>query len=162
MTINIKSIISKLSDIAVAKVKANIRDGVYGFGDEFGIPLKQSTIDRHATRTGRPGVGTDVALIDTGKFYRGIKWAWSGSKAVISSVSWPQRIQSYFLHVGGDLKKRNALHKGQPGLGKIRYKGKIVVTKGKDTLESSIIARGAAMIFKPVNAEIKRACARLK
>ena len=162
MILNIKSIISKLSDLAIKKIKANVRDGVFGFGDEFGIPLKQSTIDRHATRTGRPGVGTDIALIDTGKFYRGIRWVWSGSKAIISSESWSKRIQGYFLHVGGDQKKRDAFHKEQPGLGKTRYKGKVIVTKGKDTLENSIIARGAAMIFKPIDAEFKRACARMK
>ena len=162
MKIDIKSIIKKLADIAVKKVKANIRDGVYGFGDEFGIPLKQATIDRHAKRNGRPGIPNDIALVDTGKFYRGIKFVMQGSKAIISSDSWPKRIQGYFLHVGGSEKKRNAFHKGQPGLGKSRYKGKVVVTKGKDTLESSIIGRGAAMIFKPIDAEFKRACARMK
>ena len=65
-------------------------------------------------------------------------------------------------HVGGSEKKRNAFHKGQPGLGKTRYKGKIVRTEGKDTLENSIIGRGAAMIFKPVDAEFRRATRRLR
>ena len=150
MKIDIKSIIKKLAEIATKKVKANIIDGVYSYSSEFGAGLQDSTIDRHAEQPGRPGIANDIALVDTGKFYRGIKFVMQGAKAVISSDSWSKRIQGYFLHVGGSEKKRNAFHKGQPGMGKSRYRGKVVVTKGKDTLENSIIGRGAAMIFKPV------------